>query len=104
MAYHKPWTNSDLIEDMIAQKYPGYTELHTFQTVMHGGEFYAVSLIQKGESRMAIFSQRRCDGYCFYFETKKTIEFTDKAEGNSFFKRVSATKRASKRGFYYYRY
>ncbi|MCD7825867.1 MAG: hypothetical protein LUH14_07905 [Clostridiaceae bacterium] len=104
MAYHKSWTNTDLIKDMIARKYPGYTELHTFQTVMHGGEFYAVSLIQKDESRMAIFSQRKCDGYYFYFETKKTIEFTGKAEGNNFFKRVSATKRASKRGFYYYRY
>lgn len=104
MAYHKPWTNSDLIEEMIKRKYPGYTELHTFLTVMHGGEFYSVSLIQKGESRMAIFSQRKCNGYLFYYETKETIEFADRNEGNEFFKKVNATKKASKKGFYYYRY
>jgi len=104
MAHHTHWTNSDLIEDMITRKYPGYTELHTFQTVMHGGEFYAVSLIQKDESRMAIFSQRECDGKYFSYKTKEIIDFADKTEGNRFFKKLNATRKVSKRGIIYYRY
>ncbi len=104
MAYHESWTNKDLIEYMIKRDYPGFTELHTFECVLHGGQFYAVSLIQNDTEKLAVFSQRECQRNCFRFLTKKTIRFADRNEGNAFFKKVKGSQRTSKRDTIYYRY
>lgn len=102
MAYYKRWTNSDLISKMIKADYIGYKELDTFLSVIYKGEFYSVSLIQNGEDRKAILSQRKCDGYSWYFETVKTITFSGKEEGNRFYKALKATEKTSKKNTYYY--
>lgn len=102
MAYHKRWTNSDLISKMIKANYNGYKEVYTFLSVVYEREFYSVSLIQNGEDRKAILSQRKCDGYAWYFEAVKVITFSSKEEGNSFCKALKATEKTSKKNTYYY--
>ncbi len=96
MAKHNRWTNRDLISKMIQANYRGYKELDTFLLVLCNGEFYSVSLIQNGES------QRKCDGYAWYFETVRVITFSSKEEGNRFYKSLKATERTSRKNTYYY--
>lgn len=102
MAKHNRWTNRDLISKMIQANYRGYKELDTFLLVLCNGEFYSVSLIQNGEDRKAILSQRKCDGYAWYFETVRVITFSSKEEGNRFYKSLKATERTSRKNTYYY--
>lgn len=100
--YYKRWHNSDLVTKMIKADYEGYEELHTFLTVLCKGDFYSVSLIQNGENRKAVVSQRKCDGYCYFYETVKVITFSSKEEGNKFYKTLKATEKTSKQNRYYY--
>jgi hypothetical protein len=103
MARHTRWTNADLIKGMLCVKYYGYKVLDTFQTVLYNGQFYSLSLIQKDEDRKAILSQRKCDGYSWFFEVEKEISFSSKEEGNNFYKALVATENVSKSNNVYYK-
>lgn len=102
MAYHKRWTNADLVGKMLRIKYRGYKELVTWMNVLYKDEFYSVSLVQNGEDRKAVFSQRKNDSHSWWFETVKVITFSSKEEGNRFYKQVEATERISKHNTRYY--
>lgn len=107
MAYHKSWTNEDLRVWMIQNDFFGSKDCGHFSSVVYNGTFCTFSFIEKAGKYYVISSVREFEAatrFCSagYVERAKMVKEVTKDEGNLLYRAIKATKKTSKKGYYYY--